>query len=119
MIMLKLSSIMIGTMQIEVMAKFYEELFGKAADMVESGWHGWSVDNSYFMVGEHSDMAGNSKDAGRIMFNFETNEIKAEFDRIVALGAKVIKKLDESEENVIATLADPDGNYFQLMAPWK
>jgi len=117
--MLSLSSVMIGSMQSEVMAKFYEKMFTKPADMVDGKWHGWSVGGGYFTVGEHSEMTGPTKEPGRIMFNFETKEVKEEFDRIKAIGAKVIKEPYQMGNSWIATLSDPDGNYFQLMSPWN
>ena len=36
---------------------------------------------------------------------------------IKALGAKVIRAPYQMGEGWIATLADPDGNFFQLMTP--
>jgi predicted enzyme related to lactoylglutathione lyase len=51
------------------------------------------------------------------MFNFETKQVKEEFERMKALGAVVIKEPYELQGMWIATLADPDGNYFQLMTP--
>jgi predicted enzyme related to lactoylglutathione lyase len=51
------------------------------------------------------------------MFNFETSQVKEEYERIKALGAVVIKEPYEMEGGWIATLADPDGNYFQLVSP--
>ncbi len=110
---------MVGTMQPKVMAEFYEKAFGKPADMSEGGWHGWKVGSTFFSVGEHSEMKGAAKDPGRVMFNFETKEVKEEFEKIKAIqGAKVIKEPYEMGGGWIATLADPDGNYFQLMTPW-
>jgi predicted enzyme related to lactoylglutathione lyase len=106
-------------MQSKVMADFYEKIIGKPADMVEGGWHGWSVGNTFISVGEHSEMNGMSKDPGRIMFNFETNEVKEEFERMKGVGATIIKEPYEMGGAWIATLADPDGNYFQLMTPWE
>ena len=117
--MLNLNSIMVGTMQPQVMADFYEKVFARKADMVEGAWHGWSVGNTFFSVGEHSEMKGNAKDPGRIMFNFETKEVREEFSRIQKLGATVIKEPYQMSDAWIATLADPDGNYFQLMTPWE
>ncbi len=63
-------------------------------------------------------MGGKAKDPGRIMFNFETKEVKDEFEKIKTAGATVIKEPYEMGGGWIATLADPDGNYFQLMTPW-
>ena len=111
---------MIGTMQSDVMAEFYERVFGKKPEMEEGGWHGWIVGNSFFSVGEHSAMTGSAKDPGRIMFNLETSEVEEEFLRISKIdGAKIIKEPYEMGGGLIATLADPDGNYFQLMTPWE
>lgn len=106
-------------MQKDVLADFYEKVFQKAPDMNEGDFSGWVVGNTFFSVGVHSEMKGESKDPGRIILNFETNEVKEEFERIKALGAKVIKEPYEMGGAWIATLADPDGNYFQLMTPWK
>lgn len=116
--MLNLNSIMVGSMQPKVMAEFYEKVFGKPADMTEGDWSGWSVGSCYFSVGEHSDTAGKAENPARIMFNFETTEVKEEFERIKELGAEVVKEPYEMGGMWIATFADPDGNYFQLMSPW-
>lgn len=107
-------------MRVKVMADFYEKVFGKKADMAEEKWHGWMVGSCYFNIGEHSEMNGSAKEPGRVMFNLETKEVKEEFERISQIeGAKTIKAPYEMEGMWIATLADPDGNYFQLMTPWE
>ncbi len=110
---------MVGTMQIDVMAAFYEKIFGKAADMIEGKWHGWQVGNSFFSVGEHSETAGKAPNPARVMFNLETTEVKEECERMKEAGAEVVKEPYEMQGFWIATLADPDGNYFQLMSPWE
>ena len=111
---------MVGSMQPKVMADFYEKVFGRPADMTEGNWYGWSVGSSFFSVGEHSGVDDKAKEPQRMMFNMETKEIKEESDRIKALGATVIKELYEMGDDMhVATFADPDGNYFQLMTPWK
>jgi predicted enzyme related to lactoylglutathione lyase len=117
--MLNLNSVMIGTKQSGVLATFYEKVIGKPPDMVESesGFFGWQVGGSFLGVLEHSGMGGNTKDPGRVMLNFETTQVEEEFERIKALGAAVIQAPYKMGEGLIATLADPDGNYFQLMTP--
>ena len=117
--MLSLNSVMIGTKQSKVMVAFYEKVFGKPADMVDAdnGFHGWQVGNAYLSVLEHSEMGGSTKDPGRVMFNFETVQVKEEFERIKALGGAVVHEPYEMGQGWLATLADPDGNYFQLVTP--
>lgn len=119
--MLNLNSVMIGTKQLDVLAKFYEKVLGKPADMVdkEYGFYGWNAGSSYFSLLDHSEMMGKTKDPGRVILNFETSQVREEFERIKSLGGVVIKEPYEMEGGWIATLADPDGNYFQLMTPMQ
>ena len=119
--MFNLNSFMIGTKQPEVLAAFYEKVLGQPAQMVdqEHGYWGWQVGSAYFSVLDHSEMIGKTKDPGRLMCNFETSQVKEEFERLKALGAVVIRAPYEMMGGWIATLADPDGNYFQLVTPMK
>ena len=119
--MLNLNSIMIGTKQVKVMTAFYEKVLGKPADMVdaENGFYGWQAGTAYFSILDHSEMGGRTKDPGRVLLNFETQQVKDEFQRIKALGATVIAEPYEMGGGWIATLADPDGNYFQLVTPMQ
>jgi predicted enzyme related to lactoylglutathione lyase len=110
---------MIGSSQPQVLADFYEKVFGKPADMTDGDWHGWAVGNGFVSVGAHSEVKDKSKEPSRLMFNFETKDVKEEFERIKNAGATVIKEPYEMGGAWIATLADPDGNYFQLMTPWE
>jgi predicted enzyme related to lactoylglutathione lyase len=117
--MLDLNSIMIGSKQPKVLAAFYEKVLGKPADMIDeqNGFWGWQVGSGFVSVLEHSEMGGSAKDPGRVMLNFKTPQVKEEFDRIRSVGAKVIREPYDMEGGWIATLADPDGNYFQLITP--
>lgn len=120
--MLNFNSIMIGSAQPKVLGEFYEKVFGRKADMSDGDWFGWQVGSSFFNVGEHSEIKGESKEPQRIMLNLETDEIEKEYERIKSSGAEVVKELYEMDGMTgmwIATFSDPDGNYFQLMTPWE
>ena len=118
--MLNLNSIMVGTKEPKILAEFYKKLIGRASDMGEGDeWFGWQVGNSFLTIGIHSEVKGKAKEPQRVILNFETKEVKKEFERIKKLGAKVIKEPYQMEGFWIATFADPDGNYFQLMTPWE
>jgi predicted enzyme related to lactoylglutathione lyase len=117
--MFNLSSFMIGSTRPEIMGKFYEQVIGKPADIVdpEKGVSVWQIGNGFLSILYHSEMNGNAKDPGRMMFILETLQVKEEFERIKALDAQVVQAPYELDEIWIATFADPDGNYFQLMSP--
>jgi predicted enzyme related to lactoylglutathione lyase len=112
---------MIGTKQPKVLAAFYEKVLGEPAGMVdeENGFFGWQVGATYLSVMAHSEIVGQAKEPARIILNLETSQVKEEFERIKALGGVVVKEPYEMEGFWIATLADPDGNYFQLMPPME
>ena len=87
--------------------------------MKEGGWYGWRFGTASFSVGEHSEVKGQATEPQRVILNLETEDVRSEFDRIKSTGATVIKEPYELEGMWIATFADPDGNYFQLMSPWE
>ena len=119
--MLNLNSVMIGTKQPKLFADFYERVIGRPADMADSenGFFGWQAGSTNLSVLEHSEMEGNTKDPGRLILNFETPQVKEEFERIRAIGGSVIREPYEMGGGWIATLADPEGNYFQLVTPME
>ena len=116
---LNLNSIMIGTSQPEVLAAFYQNVFGRPADMTEGDWHMWQVGSVGLSVGAHSEVKGQAKEPSRIILNLETKTVKEEFERLKSLKATIIKEPYELGGGWIATLADPDGNFIQLMTPWE
>jgi predicted enzyme related to lactoylglutathione lyase len=117
--MLDLNSVMIGSKHPKVLAAFYEKVIGKPPDMTdaEHGFFGWQVGKGNLAVLEHSEMGGMAKDPGRLLLNFETTQVQEEFERIKTLGGTVVRAPYQIGEAWIATLADPDGNYFQLVSP--
>lgn len=117
--MLQSISIMIGSNKPAELSAFYEKVLGKPADYAGKGWFGFQVGSTFVSIGEHSQVSQSAQEPQRIIFNFETPDVQAEFDRIKALGATVIKEPYSMEGGLIATFADVDGNYFQLMPPWK
>ncbi len=117
--MLQSVSLMIGSNKPDQLAAFYEKVLGKPADYADKGWFGFQIGSTFVSIGEHSEVKESALEPQRIMFNFETADVSAEFERIKALGATVIKEPYEMEGGMIATFADVDGNYFQLMLPWK
>jgi predicted enzyme related to lactoylglutathione lyase len=71
-------------------------------------------------VGSHDQVKGQNAHPGRIIWNIESTDVEADFDRLRAAGARVVQEpytMGEADDGFIATFADPDDNYFQLMSP--
>ncbi len=116
--MFSMTFIMIGSAKPKALADFYAKVFGQAADWGEGDWWGFQAGDVEIVIGPHSEVKGKAKEPQRIILNFETKAVKEEFERIKGAGAKVVAEPYEEENSWIATFADVDGNYFQIMTPW-
>ena len=117
--MLTFNGVLIGSSQPAVLAEFYAKVLGRQADFAQGGYTGWQFGSTGIVVGPHSEITGAAKEPARMLLGLTTTEVKEEFARIKGIGAKAVAEPYQMEGNPgwIATLADPDGNYFQLMSP--
>ena len=119
--MLDLNTVMIGSDDPKSLSDFYTKVLGKPT-WEDDAYVGWQAGSSWLMIGAHSEVKGRNEMPGRIMLNFETPDVKGEFERIKGLGAAVQQEPYQpggagAPEMWIATFEDLDGNYFQLASP--
>ena len=114
------NSILIGSENPKRLTDYYAKLFG-APIFDDNGYTGWQIGSGWVTIGPHDEVSGRNPQPGRLIWNIETPDVKGEFERFKAAGATVVREPygpgDESDEGLIATFADPDDNYFQLMSP--
>jgi predicted enzyme related to lactoylglutathione lyase len=118
---LNFNSILIGSEDPQRLADYYTGLFGQPAYQGE-GYSSWLIGNGAITVGPHDQVKGKSSMPGRIIWNIESEDVKADFARLAAAGATVIREpysFGEDQQAWIATFADPDDNYFQLTSPFE
>jgi predicted enzyme related to lactoylglutathione lyase len=113
------NGILIGSQDPQRLIAYYTRLFG------EPGWAGgdfvgWQLGSGYVTVGPHDQVQGSNPQPGWLIWNLETPDVHGNFERLKAAGATVVQEPyqpGEAPEGWIATLADPDDNYFQLISP--
>ena len=100
------------------LVEYYTKLFGEPS-WDEGGYTGWLIGSGAVTVGAHDQVKGKNAHPGRIIWNIESPDVKGDFERFKAAGASVVAEPYgmEGEDGLIATFADPDDNYFQLMSP--
>jgi predicted enzyme related to lactoylglutathione lyase len=120
--MLSLNSLLLFSETPKKLVDFYRRVLAREPKSIEGEYSEFEVGPCALVIGPHNKVHGQSKNPERIIFNFETSEVKDEFERMKGLGAKAIAEpypMGGDHEFLIATLADPDGNYFQLISPMK
>jgi predicted enzyme related to lactoylglutathione lyase len=117
------NSILIGSANPKGLIAYYTKLFGKPAYEYEA-YAGWQIGSGFVTVGPHDQVSGANGQPGRLIWNIESTDVQGDFDRLTEAGAIVVRAPYAFEEAAdappsIATLADPDDNYFQLMSPME
>jgi predicted enzyme related to lactoylglutathione lyase len=116
------NNILIGSADPQRLVDYYTKLFGKPG-MEEGGYAGWQIGSGFVAVGPHSEVHGKNAEPGRLIWTIESADVQGDFDRLKAAGAIVVREpysfegMEDAAGVSIATLADPDDNYFQLMSP--
>lgn len=114
------NNILIGTDNLQQLTDYYTKILGEPA-FKDDSYMSWQVGTGTFSVGVHSEVHGKNAMPGRFIWNIESDDVQTDFARMKAAGAIVIKEpysFDQMPNVWIATMADPDGNYFQLMSPF-
>jgi predicted enzyme related to lactoylglutathione lyase len=114
-----LNSVLIGSEDPGRLRELYTKLFGEPT-WDEDGYTGWKIGVGALTIGPHDQVHGKNAQPGRVIWNLETPDVKAEFERMKGAGATVVQEPYQpggGEDAWIATFADPDDNYFQLVSP--
>ncbi|MFN2520834.1 MAG: VOC family protein [Candidatus Limnocylindria bacterium] len=121
---MNLNSVLIGSEDPKPLADYYTRVLGKpGGEMGPYTW--WAIGNGGITVGPHDQVKGKNSQPGRLIWNIESADVRGDFDRLKAAGARVIKEPYDPAAGIegapagawIATFADPDDNYFQLVSP--
>lgn len=114
---------MLGSETPKALAEFYGKVLDKKPDMEENNFIGFMAGSCFLSIAGHNKVKGKNPAPERIIIFLETKDVKSEFERIKGLGAEEIAEPYnpgiDNNDFWLATLADPDGNYFQLASPWS
>lgn len=118
--MRQIVSLHINTDRPAALGAFYQKLFDQAPAWAGEGITGFMLGDFRLEIAQHDAVRGPNPQPARHFFDLMVDDVRAEFARCVALGATAVQEpyefADEELRMVIATLADPDGNYFQLVS---
>jgi predicted enzyme related to lactoylglutathione lyase len=117
---MNLNSVLIGSERPERLSAYYSKLFGEPM-WNDGGYTGWLIGSGALTIGPHDEVHGENAEPGRVIWNLASADVRGDVERLKAAGATVVREpytpdgVDAGDEMLIATFADPDGNYFQVM----
>ena len=117
------NNILIGSDDPKALVEYYTKLLGEPA-MSDESYSGWAIGSGFIAVGAHSEVHGRNATPGRLIWNISSSDVQGDFATFKAAGAIVVAEpyaleMEGMPTTWIATLEDPDGNYFQLMTPFE
>ncbi len=85
------NSIMIGSEDPKRLVDYYTKILGKPA-MSEGGYDGWQIGSGWITIGAHDEVKGKNPTPGRLILNIESEDVKGDFEKFRAAGAKVVRE---------------------------
>lgn len=115
----KLGGLLIHTENPESVRDWYAKAFDAAVDgRGQIGDNGFGLgmgEDQYFIFFPHDEVSGRAKEPARIIVNIAVDDADSVAARLDGLGARWIRPLEDGGPGRIATVADPDGNYVQIV----
>ncbi|HJZ05868.1 hypothetical protein A2634_04140 [Candidatus Amesbacteria bacterium RIFCSPHIGHO2_01_FULL_48_32] len=117
-----LEGILLSSPSAKKLAKFYQNTLGlKLKSEAVFGEHDeefyeFDLGKTSLYIADHSEVRGTNPNPQRIILNFEVDNIEREITRLKKAKVKLVAKMYHIQDyGYIATFADLDGNYFQLV----
>lgn len=106
-----IGSLLVGSTQADEMKKWYKRAFG----VDENDMGAFDFGGVQLFVEEHSEVSGPTKEPARVIVNLSVDDCNALGAHLKDMGAKFIREVEQEDFGLIGTVADPDGNYIQII----
>src|SRR5688500_4150415 len=83
------NSLLIGSEDPQRLVEYYTRILGEPT-FSDGGYTGWQIGSGFMTIGAHDQVKGKNAHPGRIIWNIESEDVKADFERFKAAGATVI-----------------------------
>ena len=106
-----IGSLLIGSSNVEAMKQWYRDAFG----IQENDMGAFEFGGVGLFIEEHSEVSGPTKEPARVIINLNVEDCRAIEANIQAAGAQWVREVEQQDFGLIGTVADPDGNYVQII----
>lgn len=106
-----IGSLLLGSTQPEDMKTWYKRAF----DVSENDMGAFDFGGIQLFVEEHSEIGGPTKEPARCIINLDVSDCRKIEAHLKDLGVKWVRPVEQMPFGLIGTVADPDGNYVQII----
>ncbi len=106
-----IGSLLIGSSNVDQMKEWYRKAFGAG----ENDMGAFEFGPVQLFVEEHSEVHGATKEPARVVINLDVEDCRGLEGHLEQLGVTWVRKVEQMPFGLIGTVADPDGNYVQII----
>ncbi len=106
-----IGSLLVGSSNVDTMKDWYRRAF----DVTENEMGAFEFGTVQFFVEEHSEVSGPAKEPARVVINLNVDDCRSIERHLEGMGVTWVRKVEQMPFGLIGTVADPDGNYVQII----
>lgn len=107
-----IGSLLVGSSNVDAMKDWYQRAFGVTANEMGA----FAFGPVQLFIEEHSEVSGPTKEPARVIINLDVDDCRALEQHLEGMGGVTwVRKVEQMPFGLIGTVADPDGNYVQII----
>lgn len=106
-----IGSLLLGSTKVEEMKTWYRRAFGTA----ENEMGAFEFGPVQLFVESHSEINSPALEPARCIINLNVDDARKLAEHLRQLGTKFVRDVEQEPFGLIGTVADPDGNYIQII----
>ncbi len=106
-----IGSLLVGSSNVDAMKDWYRRAF----NVTDNEMGEFEFGPVQLFVEAHSEVSGPTKEPARVIINLNVDDCRAIESQLDAIGVTWIRKVEQMPFGLIGTVADPDGNYVQII----
>jgi predicted enzyme related to lactoylglutathione lyase len=106
-----IGSLLLGSARAEEMKTWYRRAFG----ITENEMGAFELGPVQLFVEPHSEISGPTLEPARCIINLNVDDAQQLAEHLRQLGTKFVRDVEQEPFGLIGTVADPDGNYVQII----
>jgi predicted enzyme related to lactoylglutathione lyase len=106
-----IGSLLVGSSNVDTMKDWYRRAFS----VNDNEMGAFEFGPVQLFIEEHSEVSGPTKEPARVVINLNVDDCRDIERHLEGMGVTWIRKVEQMPFGLIGTVADPDGNYVQII----